>query len=262
MDVSYFTIDELTEIKNSVTRQDFLDVLNYYGIPMKKDSILCPFHSDRHYGSAMISPGWNSAFCFVCQRSIDVFDLIMEQEGVDFTEAVKVFWCDIMGNPVPEQKEAKDWRPGRKDLEFIGLGVRTRGTQVAYLNMVPRTERNQLPTGWMYKRDQYDEELDMFACGEMVRISNIRALDDEDFWPVVIGKAKENLEYRQERLQETENPLTLAGHECCLDKEFGQKMRASLQEDIRRVKSLISRMERAYAHAQVKKVASEKEKAS
>jgi len=49
-------------------------------------SMKCPFHSDRH-ASATVNNEVNAFSCFACSIKGDLFKIIMEQEGVTFSEA-------------------------------------------------------------------------------------------------------------------------------------------------------------------------------
>lgn len=246
--MAYFTRDEIMDIKKGVTNSDFYAVAAYYGIPIKKGSILCPFHDDRHYGSAKIGAGRNSAYCFVCNRAISVFDLIMNEEGVTFTEAVRIYWCTIMGNPEPEREAPlKKWRPGRKDLKFLGLFGRRDRIQIMPANMVYRLERNNLPKGWDYDRDSYDVKTDTFVCGPIVRQESLYSLEEEVYWEIIRGKSKENVETREKRLKDAYNPSTWLGHMCCIEPELGKEVIAKLQQELAYAKRLDEKIKRASA---------------
>lgn len=52
--------------------------------------INCPVHNDRH-ASASVNTGTGLWQCFACQASGDAYNLIMEKEGVGFTDAVERF---------------------------------------------------------------------------------------------------------------------------------------------------------------------------
>lgn len=245
--MAYFTRDEIRDIKAGVTNADFRYVAAYYGIPIKKGSILCPFHNDQHYGSAVLGNGRNSAYCFVCNRSISVFDLIMEKEGVEFKEAVHIYWCRIKGNPEPEErKKPKKWRPNWKALSFIGLGASS-DCRIIPMNMVERMERNELPKGWDYDRNYYDEEQDSFACGPMAKQMSLYSLEPQVYWDIIRGKAKESIETREKRLQEICNPYTREGRICYMYPAYGRELYAKLMEELAYAKNLAAKIERASA---------------
>lgn len=50
-------------------------------------SVLCPFHGDRHFGSAYIRDGYFK--CFSCEESMDIITLVQRVAGISFSEALK-----------------------------------------------------------------------------------------------------------------------------------------------------------------------------
>ena len=54
--------------------------------------VLCPLHSDVHYGSAFIfDPGklTEHFFCFPCNEPLDIFSLLMKTQGLTFRDAME-----------------------------------------------------------------------------------------------------------------------------------------------------------------------------
>lgn len=66
-------------------------ILEYYGgVPPTRSGwtkMRCPFHKDTH-ASAQVSLKDNAFVCFGCGVKGDTYSIIMEQEGVDFREAI------------------------------------------------------------------------------------------------------------------------------------------------------------------------------
>jgi DNA primase len=70
---------------------DLVMVLNHYGTKCSDgrswQSIRCVLHKDSH-ASASISPDREMYFCFVCDFEGNVYQLIMEKEGLDYQDAI------------------------------------------------------------------------------------------------------------------------------------------------------------------------------
>lgn len=82
-------MDNVDRVREKV---DIVDLLNSY-IPLKKAGknykANCPFHSEKT-ASFMVSPDIQRYRCFGCEKSGDIFNFVMEMEGVDFSEALKI----------------------------------------------------------------------------------------------------------------------------------------------------------------------------
>ncbi len=71
---------------------DIMTVLYEIGCDIKtvgaKTSILCPLHNDTHFGSCVVTE--YGCYCYVCNKSIDIFQIVMSVCSVSFPEAVKI----------------------------------------------------------------------------------------------------------------------------------------------------------------------------
>lgn len=69
----YFKKEDADELKKLPLIRE---VIHYLGIPVKKDSILCPLHDDRHYGSCIVSKKRRGVVCYVCNKHISTIKLL------------------------------------------------------------------------------------------------------------------------------------------------------------------------------------------
>lgn len=89
------------------------DILVYYGATLPYGTngwvkMKCCFHSDSH-ASAVVNYDLNAYKCFACEVKGDVYNLIMNQEGVDFLEAVKFAEriSPTSGNPIQPKRSGR-----------------------------------------------------------------------------------------------------------------------------------------------------------
>lgn len=75
-----------------MAKNKLFEVLRHYGYKGKKgvgrQSILCPFHDDRHPSG---SANWETGrfLCFACDYRGNALDLVMQKEGCDLDDAVR-----------------------------------------------------------------------------------------------------------------------------------------------------------------------------
>ena len=119
------TEDKKEEIRAAA---DIVEVVGDY-VKLKKSGSgftgLCPFHNENT-PSFHVTPRLNIYKCFGCGESGDVFNFIMEMEGVSFPESLKTlaerYGIDIPDEHVKEEDERTHKREGIfHALKFAGL---------------------------------------------------------------------------------------------------------------------------------------------
>lgn len=185
--------DARQEILRSLSEGDFRATLDYYGIRVQKNSILCPFHNDRHYGSCVINKSGKSAKCFACGKTFRSVDLVMHYEGLAFPDAVDFLWEKVLGNPVPEGYDSAhgDFILSYKELAFIGL-YEARGRMVPLaVNCCQKDET--IPQGLTggYGCVQDDGSMPVFRNGKAQPLEALYRQDPETALSIMYGKAEE-----------------------------------------------------------------------
>jgi len=75
---------------------DVIEILNRYNIDYQEDKysseikILCPFHNDNHYGSAMINNDSGLFNCYSCGEKGNIYQFVAMLEGISNADAYKL----------------------------------------------------------------------------------------------------------------------------------------------------------------------------
>lgn len=118
------------DISEITSRINLEDILDQYGWETKRSGryilVLCKFHHDTKFGSAVIFPNDpNSFYCFTCGRKYTIFDIYMYENNCSFSDALKALAKDC-GIESREDGSNKELMPfSREELKIIGLCMET-----------------------------------------------------------------------------------------------------------------------------------------
>jgi DNA primase len=118
---------------------------------------LCPFHGERT-PSFHISTDKQIWHCFGCNRGGDIFAFVMEMEGMDFVEALKLL-AERAGVTLPEFKGQKD---GAKKSSAYDLNDQAAKVYAKILHEHPQAQEAR---GYLERRGVGAELIETFALG-------------------------------------------------------------------------------------------------
>ena len=150
----------------------------------------CPFHNEKT-PSFFVSPARQSWHCFGCSRGGDMFSFVMEIEGIDFSESLKIL-ADRAG--VEIEKIDKNRQNERlrllqlidESVKFYEAEMRKNGEVIAYLKkrgMKGETAKafniGFAPAGWRnlydYLKDKGYSDSEMEKAGMTVKSAKAQA---------------------------------------------------------------------------------------
>ncbi len=117
---------------------------------------LCPFHAEKT-PSFIVSPDRESWHCFGCGKRGDIFDFVMERDGLDFREALTRL-ADKAGVELSERTARED-RRRRRLREALEAAV------AWYREVLVRTPQGERARAYLVERGFSEETLDRFAVG-------------------------------------------------------------------------------------------------
>lgn len=162
-------LDLFKELKRALTPMDFRSVLSYYRMEIRGNSILCPFHNDKHFGSCFIRKDQKSAYCYVCEKIISAIDLVVYFEDLSPMNAIIFLWEHILGRKVPDYETDVTELINYQEAKLIGL---------PYLSGYPKGIVNLV-----HYMDEVPEKYEKI----------IRDKDDNGYCPVLEGVSRISL---------------------------------------------------------------------
>lgn len=149
------------EVKDAA---DIVEVVSDY-VKLKRSgsgfSGLCPYHNEKT-PSFNVNPGLRIYKCFGCGESGDVFQFVMDQEGIGFTEAVRQL-ADRYGVFIPEEETSFEETENYQLKEGIYHALKFAGV-FFYRNLVENPEA-QKAMDYLTKRGYNLEIIKRFGLG-------------------------------------------------------------------------------------------------
>lgn len=134
-----------------------VDLLEYYGVPMRHNRFPCPVHNGKDF-NATIGSNPKVFTCFVCNKSFNSITLVMERENCDFNRAVELIgeWFhidELTRELTPEERRlwaaAKEQRriEREKELERQAADFKAKSPEYRrkaneYIKSLTKTERS------------------------------------------------------------------------------------------------------------------------
>lgn len=114
------------DIKEILSKVSLEDMLERYGWETERKGrytmVLCKFHNDTKFGSAMIYPDNPDYFmCFTCGQRYNIFDVYMYEHNCDFAEALNGIASEYGIKAEKTSKKEIRMPFTRKELSEIGL---------------------------------------------------------------------------------------------------------------------------------------------
>lgn len=234
----------LQDIKQSLTASDFMETLNFYNMTIKKNSILCPFHNDKHFGSCMISKNKQFAKCYACGESFDAIKLVREKENMNYVNAVEFLWTTILGRTMPQvdEKEKNKRILSYNELKFIGLLHSSGKRIVVPSNAIIRFEL--CPEDFSYYDTDYDE-CDRLTIGHYVKMPSVYELYNTDRQAAICllkGKTEETLQYYKEQKKKIIDSNTPLGKIFNENEIIKKEVIEEVEKNILYAKSIVSKL--------------------
>jgi len=210
---------------------------DHYG--KRKVSVLCPGHNDRHHGSCYLTQ--TGCHCYVCNKSFDIFEMVMLHCGINFPEAAGMV-ADLCGGRERfliedagyTEDEDDDIVTGgakiisRSDMQLIGIFNNPVYVAREVVPSWAEPERAQGARHTWYPGDIDDPDGDYVVieeCAARDPLRDLRREEPQEYFRLIRDKAWEALE--QKRGWQN------------FARKISRSYARSLTKDIRRVEEII-----------------------
>lgn len=239
--------DQIQEMKSQIGESEFMQTLSYYRLSIRRDSILCPLHQDKHYESCKIRKDRKSAYCFVCQKNIDSIDLVSHYEGYGFMDALIYLWTEILGRELPAiQKAGKRKKKflSFDDLQFLGLAPKFNQQMILIENEIDRMD--EVPEGYVADWKHQDEEGNIPIGKVMPRYSlyDLYEENPEVVLYMINSEIQNALSWYHEKLDEMKQTGNELGYLCKRDSAFAKEMRTEIWHKINYLNQMSTKLKK------------------
>lgn len=153
-------MDAVAEVKEKIDIADFIGKYVQLKRTGKNYKGLCPFHNEKT-PSFIVSPDIQRYRCFGCAKSGDIFNFVMDYEGMEFGEALK-FLADKAGVEVKEIKNPqydKQKEINKKVLEINTLALKF------YNYLLTKHKAGEFARNYLRERGITQKTIDTFYLG-------------------------------------------------------------------------------------------------
>jgi DNA primase len=192
-------MNQSEEIKEKL---DIVDIIRDY-VPLKASGsnfkANCPFHNEKT-ASFMVSPEKQIYHCFGCGRGGDVFKFIMEIEGLDFVETLKLL--APKAGVILEQKHYHNSSKKSRLLEIMDLASKY------FEKSLHSTDNGKKVLGYLKERGLKDDTIKYFKLGysqnswdDVLNFLKEKKYREDEIFSAGISKKKENSSHYYNRFR-------------------------------------------------------------
>lgn len=244
--------DAIEEMKSEIGYNELLQVLDFYGIEVRRKKILCPFpgHNDRHIGNCSVTDR-GYIHCFACGKNTDAIGLVSIKEGLGFSDAIEYLWTKILCRQLPESFHAKKkgYTPIRlNDLRLIGLGNGCGRYVPAYVGVADAWDvdrgKEKVPDGCYadFKRKDLEGDCPVYRKERTDSIYDLIKENPDVAKGILLGKCKETTSYYQSILRSLKDPNTEYGRTAMADPDFLEESKTYCFNKIEEIQKVSSKV--------------------